>query len=257
MGKRWIVGLVLLGMGIMHSHFETASAQDMDSSVSDALPLDEPNAAPGPDTSDAESTAEPPAAAYTPPPADPGEFSPPLESAENAAPSPTTGTRSHGNDENIDYRRVLRKVDLHEQPKGYRHHALGPEGYRPNTIALGVGGRMPGVGLMFDYSWNRVGAGVSISHRPNVGFSELKNAIPSEGQTFGNIWLHYNLIPFNVSPYILAGLETAYNTKSSVNAIAGIGVEARFWTYVTLFVEYIRHETTEEGFPGLALGIAF
>ena len=258
MGKRWIVGLVLLGMGMMHNELAgTAFAQGSDSSVSDALPLDEPNAAPGPGTSDAANGAAPPAY-RPPPPAEPGEFSPPPESAANAAPEPATGQRVHPNDENIDYRRLLRKAELQELPKGYRHHALGAEGYRPNTIAVGTGGRIPGVGAIFDYSWNRVGAGFSVSYRPNASFSRLKNSADvAAGQTFGNAWVHYNWIPFNVSPYILAGVEFATNTKSSINAIAGIGVEARFWQAFTIFVEYIRHETTEEGFPGAAVGYAF
>jgi hypothetical protein len=217
-----------------------------------AAPLDEANSAPGPGTEDSLGTV------YTPTPSDPSEFSlPPSASAEEL--SPEKSKKQNPYDENIDYGKLIRNIELNEQPKGYRHHALGSEGYRPNTLAVGGGGRIPGVGAIFDYSWNRVGAGVSASYRPNSGFSTELNdpTVRGTGQTFANIWVHYNWIPFKVSPYFLVGLEYATNAPSSMNVMGGLGIEARFWTYVTLFVEYVRHETTKEGYPGGAIGIAF
>lgn len=279
MGKQWIVGLFLLGIGATHTFFlghASAFAQAEDSSVSDALPLDEANAAPGagapsddgvsvtpppppPALGEAQTTVseEPPAAPYEPPPTDAKEFAPPPSTAENVTPEPTV--KVHPNDENIEYNRVLRRLEMQELPKGYRHHALGTEGYRPNTIAIGTGGRIPGIGVLFDYSWNRVGVGVSFSYRPEHSFSRIKNDpdVAKYGQTFGNVWIHYNWIPFPVSPYVLVGVEVADKTQSRFNAIGGIGIEARFWRAATLFVEYVRHETAKEGFPGAALGWAF
>ena len=250
MGKEWILSLVVIGMILAHETFSGKNIAWAQDGVN-AAPLNEPNSAPGPGTED---TTAP---VYTPPPADPQEFSAPIDSAMDT--SPEKPQKPNPYDENIDYGKLIRNIELNEQPKGYRHHALGTEGYRPNTIALGAGGRIPGVGALFDYSWNRVGAGISASYRPNESFMVEKNnpELRGTGQTFANIWVHYNWIPFAVSPYFLVGLEYATNTISQLNVIGGIGVEARIWTYVTIFIEYVRHETTKEGFPGAAVGIAF
>lgn len=162
-------------------------------------------------------------------------------------------------DENIDYSKLLQKIELEELPKGYRHHYLGSEGYRPSTIALSVGGRTPGVGAMLDYSWNRLGFGLSASYRSVVGFRQEVNdsSVRGQGQQFYNTYLFYNIISYPVSPYAIVGLEYAIGTEQSFQVIAGLGVEARIYYGLTLFLEYVRHETDKNSFPGFALGWAF
>ncbi len=162
-------------------------------------------------------------------------------------------------DQNIDFDQLLRKVELEELPKGYRHHYLGSEGYRPNTFALSVGGRTPGVGVTFDYSFNRLGFGVSASYRPVVGFRrEFEDeATRGTGQQFFNGFVFYNLISYPVSPYVIVGLEYATRTQETIQVMAGLGVEARIYYGLTLFLEYVRHETDKNSFPGLGLGWAF
>lgn len=162
-------------------------------------------------------------------------------------------------DENIDYDTVLRSVPLEELPKGYRHHYLGAEGYRPNTLALSYGGRTPGIGVSFDYSFNRLGFGASASYRSVVGFRrELEDETTrGTGQQFFNTYLFYNLISYPVSPYVLVGVEYAIGTEEAFQVMAGIGVEARIYYGLTLFLEYVRHETDKNEFPGLAIGYAF
>ncbi len=163
-------------------------------------------------------------------------------------------------DENIDYDGLLQKVKLEELPRGYRHYYLGAEGYRPNTISLSVGGRTPGVGLSFDYSWNRVGIGASMSQRSVTRLQTESGGETTEGadsQQFYNAYVFYNLIPYPVSPYIIVGLEYAIQTKDVFQVMSGLGVEARIYYGLTLFVEYVRHETDKESFPGAALGWAF
>lgn len=162
-------------------------------------------------------------------------------------------------DENIEYDSLLRKVELEELPKGYRHHYLGAEGYRPSTVALSVGGRTPGIGVSFDYSWNRLGFGGSASYRSVVGFrTELEDETQrGTGQQFFNVYMFYNIISYPVSPYVIVGLEYATRTEEAFQVMAGLGVEARIYYGLTLFLEYVRHETDKSEFPGIALGWAF
>lgn len=194
-------------------------------------------------------------------PNDPDEFKP--KRTANA-PLPT-GVERNGHrrvvdsDRNIDYEPMLKRLEYQEKPKAYRQPYLGSEGWRPNTFSLSVGGRTPGYGGFFDYSFNRVGIGFSLAFRPVQRFyvSEEDAAVQGIGQYFGNVWVHYNLIPYHVSPYILVGVEYANGAESAIEAIAGAGIEARVWDGFTIFVEVIRHETVRKTFAGLAVGYAF
>lgn len=195
---------------------------------------------------------------------DPAEFSAPSSSPEEIKAEPATSSapkqKRHGHkDENIDYGKALRGIQMEERPKPYRHHYLGAEGWRPSTLSLSVGGRTPGYGGFFDYSWNRVGIGVSGSYRPVERFVVIRQGeeYTTNGQIFANAWIHYNLIPYPVSPYVLGGLEFADGAETTFAPIAGIGVEARLHYGITFFVEYVRHETVKKGFAGAALGVAF
>lgn len=207
-----------------------------------------------------EQSAETPPAAAPTDPQDPLEFVPDRNQSSPFPELPAQGKKKRAEvDQNIDFDPMLRRLEYQENPKGYRHPYLGAEGWRPNTIAFSYGGRTPGYGGFFDYSFNRIGVGISASYRPEPRFYvDPRVGDPlGYGQIFANVWAHYNLIPYHVSPYILVGVEYANGAERPVESMAGGGVEARFYYGLTLFVEVIRHETVRKTFAGAALGYAF
>jgi hypothetical protein len=156
---------------------------------------------------------------------------------------------STGLDENVDYSKNYEAIEVDTLPKEVQPLALGARGYRPNLVALSVYDRTPGYGLLIEYSWNRVGAGLGLSYRPREN--------PDPVQSFLNLYVLYRWLPFAVSPYFLAGYEAGQSSTSSSGGIVGAGIEAQIVSGWTLLSGYTYHGTMHKGYWGGAFGWAF
>lgn len=181
------------------------------------------------------------------------ELPPPSQSAEaRPAPPPRKPAPPFDADRNIDYTRLDDTVEPLEAGRGVLAPALGFRGYRPNMVAVGGGDRVPGFGGMVEYNWNRIGAGILGSYKSEKGQDATV-------QGFGIFGLYglYRWLPFDVSPYILLGLEAGDLTDESTGGMLGLGVEARIYSGWTVLVGWTYHSVMERGYFGGALGWSF
>ncbi len=155
-------------------------------------------------------------------------------------------------DENIDYTRLIDLVEAADAPRGVLPPALGFRGYRHNMVAFGGGDRVPGLGGMVEYSWNRIGLGVFASYRNTKGEDRAVAAYGIAG-----LYGLYRWLPFDVSPYFLLGLEVGSETDEPFGGLTGLGVEARIYSGWTVLVGWTHHSTVRRGFFGGALGWSF
>lgn len=155
-------------------------------------------------------------------------------------------------DENVDYNRVLGLVDTIEPPRGVLAPGLGFRGYRPSMVAAGGGDRVPGFGALMEFSWNRLGWGVFASYRNTKG-----EDLVSAAQGFAGTYALYRWLPWDISPYILAGIELGSETTEGFGGLTGAGVEARIYSGWTLLVGWTFHSVVRRGFMGGALGWSF
>jgi hypothetical protein len=155
-------------------------------------------------------------------------------------------------DRNIDYSEIMGIVDTADPGRGVLPPAQGFRGYRPNMVAVEAGDRTPGYGVLVEYSWNRLGIGGFYSFR-NLSDADLY----SEAQSFLGLYGIYRWLPWDFSPYILAGLEGAKATRESFGGLVGIGVEGRIYYGATLLLGYTYHSTAQKGFFGGGIGWSF
>lgn len=155
-------------------------------------------------------------------------------------------------DENIDYSKLLDLVETADAPRGVLPPAVGFRGYRPSMLAFGGGDRVPGLGGMMEYSWNRIGWGVFFSYRNTKG-EDRKTAAYGIGGTYGL----YRWLPFDVSPYFLMGVEMGSETDEPIGGLTGLGVEARIYSGWTVLIGWTHHSVVRRGFFGGALGWSF
>jgi hypothetical protein len=178
------------------------------------------------------------------------ELPPPVK---RALPEPPTAPRRPWDpDRNVDYSRLDDSVEALDASRGVLAPALGFRGYRPNMVALGGGDRVPGFGGMVEYSWNRIGAGILGSYHSEKGQDPNVKG-------FGIFGLYglYRWLPFDVSPYILIGLEAGGQTNETMGGMLGLGVEARIYSGWTVLVGWTYHSVMEQGYFGGALGWSF
>ena len=161
----------------------------------------------------------------------------------------------------LDYGHFIQEADITELPEAYRPPYKGIQTVRPHKIGIMGGGRTPGIGFLFDYSFDRLGIGVSSSYRSFYGLiKELENTdLLGTGQAFWNAYTFYHFIPFNFSPYAIFGLELGEKTRNAISILFGIGMEIRIFSYGgwTVLLEYVYHKTDERAYPGISLGFAF
>lgn len=155
-------------------------------------------------------------------------------------------------DQNVDYSEMLNRAEPQPHVRGVLPPALGFRGYRPNMIALGYMDRTPGYGVMLEYSWNRIAAGVYYSYR-KLPSTDLN----SYTQSFGGYYMLYRWLPFDFSPYFLLGLELASQAPEGFGGLAGVGMEAKVYRGITALFGYTYHSTVRRGFLGGALGWSF
>ncbi|MGZ3651807.1 MAG: hypothetical protein ACXVB9_15555 [Bdellovibrionota bacterium] len=155
-------------------------------------------------------------------------------------------------DGNVDYSRLDDTVEPLDAGRGVLAPALGFRGYRPSMIAIGGGDRVPGFGGMVEYSWNRIGAGLSASYRSTKG--EDPNVV---GYNIVGLYGLYRWLPFDMSPYFLLGLEAGRATAEPVGGMLGLGAEARIYSGYTVLLGWTYHSTVERGFFGGAFGWSF
>lgn len=157
-----------------------------------------------------------------------------------------------GPDDNLDFREILSNIQSEELPMGVRQLALGTRGYRPNLVAFGVGDRTPGIGLMAEYNWNRIGVGVAYSYRSLKGDDAYAHS-----QSFVNAYGYYHWLPFWITPYFLIGVEKALPSEQSIGGLAGVGVETQIYRGWTALLGYTYHSAVHRGFMGGSFGWAF
>lgn len=176
----------------------------------------------------------------------------PTAPAASTAPSRARKAQQWDPDRNVDYSRLLGSVPAVEAQRGVLPPAMGFRGYRSNMIAIGSGDRVPGYGVMVEYSWNRVGIGAYASYMP------LKFREPGgDANGFGGGYALYRWLPFDVSPYFLMGLEIGSETIEPLGGLAGAGVEARIYDGWTALVGWTFHSTMRRGYLGGAFGWSF
>lgn len=161
----------------------------------------------------------------------------------------------------LDHRNLIKEADITELPEAYRAPYKGVQTLRPSKFGIMGGGRTPGIGLLFDYSFDRLGIGASASYRSFYGLiKEVQNTdLLGSGQAFWNLYTFYHFVPFNFSPYAIFGVELGEKTKHAFNVIFGIGMEIRVFTYSgwTVLLEYVYHKTDERSYPGISLSYSF
>lgn len=191
-------------------------------------------------------------------------FDAPMDAAPNnpiAAPAPNRRRAPWMPDKNIDFSELYDTLELPSLGDGILPPALGFRGYRPNMVAVSYGDRTPGIGGMIEYSWNRIGAGITGSYRQQN--STVTNPVTSTAvtvgkqQSFVGVYGLYRWLPFAVSPYFLLGVEGAYNTFEPFGGMAGIGIEANVHLGWTILLGYTFHSTIRDGSMGGALGWSF
>jgi len=155
-------------------------------------------------------------------------------------------------DENLDYTELLHRVDVADPRHGVLPPALGFRGYRPNMVAVGIGDRTPGAGVMVEYSWNRIGAGVLFAYR-KAGREDRH----AKAEGLAGLYGLYRWLPFDFSPYFLIGLEGGSFTRDFLGGMLGGGLEARVYSGLTLLVGWTFHSTTNRGGMGGAMGWSF
>lgn len=182
------------------------------------------------------------------------EFTSPAETpAPRSTPQPKRVRAQWNPDKNLDYSEILGRVEPEALVRGVLPPAPGFRGYRPNMFAVGYGDRTPGVGLLMEYSWNRVAMGAFYSYR------DIDNDRPGQvkAQSFGGVYGLYRWLPFDVSPHFLLGLELGSQTRETFGGMAGIGVEAAIYQGWTALLGYTYHSTVGRGFLGGAFGWSF
>ncbi|NUM88680.1 MAG: hypothetical protein HUU37_05710, partial [Bdellovibrionales bacterium] len=120
----------------------------------------------------------PPAEEPPPPPAEPDDSpNPALEETKketetprpHVSPPPPAKKRppmgSTDPDENVNWQQTVGWVKRGGLPDIVAPPALGVRGYRSNLVAMGVGDRTPGYGVLAEYSWNRLGFGLAASYK--------------------------------------------------------------------------------------------
>ena len=183
------------------------------------------------------------------------ESSPEFKINSDVAPTPKVvkGKRRAKNlDSNLDYSEILGGIDAFSLGNGVMPPAQGFRGYRPCMIAISAGDRTPGFGGLIEFSWNRIGSGIYASARPILADDGSRTF-----QDFFGVYGLYRWLPFEVSPYILLGLEGAYNTPLSYGGTAGVGIEARIYYGWTILFGYTYHSAVSLGFLGGAVGWSF
>lgn len=155
-------------------------------------------------------------------------------------------------DANLDYSELLSFLQPTEISKAVLPPAQGTRGYRPNLVAASVGDRTPGYGAIIEYSFNRIGIGTYFSYR-NLKDSDLK----ALSQGFLGFYGTYRWLPFDFSPYILAGLEFGSETVEGFGGALGFGMEARIYSGWTILLGYTYHSTARKSFMGGAFGWSF
>ena len=161
----------------------------------------------------------------------------------------------------LDHRNFIEEADITELPEAYRAPYKGVQTVRPSKFGIMGGGRAPGIGFLFDYSFDRLGIGASASYRSFYGLiKEVENTdLLGSGQAFWNLYAFYHFVPFNFSPYAILGIELGEKTKHAFSVMFGIGMEIRVFTYSgwTVLLEYVYHKADEKAYPGIALGYSF
>jgi hypothetical protein len=207
--------------------------------------------------------APPPEAAPLPQEAEAPPFELPQEQeeipefSESVAPQPPRKKveavrRKKDRDLNIAYSELLNLVEPAEGLQGVLPPALGTRGYRPSLIALGVGDRTPGLGVMLEYSWNRIGMGAFYSYR-NLRDDDVRRY----SQSFGGLFATYRWLPWMIAPYFLLGLEVGSKTDETFGGMAGVGIETRIYYGWTILFGYTYHSVVQKGFLGGAIGWMF
>ena len=164
-------------------------------------------------------------------------------------------------DKNISYSELLGRINPAILSGGVVQEALGFRGYMSMMIAANFWHRAPGYGINFEYSWNRVAAGIYYSYRKmrsseiQAGQVTVQNLLMF--QSFFGGYVLYRWLPFDVSPHFLLGIEASSNTYEAVAPLAGIGVEARVYQGVTLLFGYSYHSAIHNGILGGGIGWSF
>lgn len=239
MGK-WI--LVLVWFAVWAAASARAGDEDVKQEAPQAVPQEESPFVPDdkPEVPDLALDEEPE-------PVSPEYVPPPVKQAK-----PTEARSKWNPDKNLDYSELLGFVDTLEAGAGVLPPALGVRGYRPNLIGVSYGDRTPGYGLLMEYSWNRLSAGVSFAYR------DLNDDDPeTKFQTLGGLYALYRWLPFSFSPYILLGLELGSKTPDAFGGMLGLGMEARVYSGWTLLLGYTHHSAMRKGFFGGGAGWSF
>jgi len=155
-------------------------------------------------------------------------------------------------DANLDYSELLSFVQPMEGGRGVLPPAQGTRGYRPNLVAASVGDRTPGYGAILEYSFNRLGIGSYFSYR-NLRDSDTS----ALSQGFLGLYGTYRWLPFDFSPYLLAGIEFGSETPEQFGGALGFGMEARIYSGWTILLGYTYHSTARKAFMGGAFGWSF
>lgn len=162
------------------------------------------------------------------------------------------GRRRKSPDENLDYSELMGMAEPLELKRGVLPPALGTRGYRPNLVAASYGDRTPGYGVLVEYSWNRLSAGLFYSYRNLKDYDRFNLS-----QSFVGLYGLYRWLPFQISPYLLMGLEIGDKTPVGFGGMAGLGIEARIYNGWTALLGYTYHSTARKGFFGGAFGWSF
>lgn len=182
------------------------------------------------------------------------EFSEPeLENDAPPVPARRRGSRAPFDpDKNLDYSELLSLAEPIASSRGVLPPALGTRGYRPNLVAVSAGDRTPGYGAFVEYSWNRLGIGAFFAYRPLKDVDRYNIY-----QTIGGAYGIYRWLPWDFSPYLLAGLELGSKTPDFFGGLVGIGMEGRIYSGWTALLGYSFHSTVRKGFWGGAIGWSF
>ncbi len=175
------------------------------------------------------------------------------ESAPAATPAPRKRqAKAKDLDENVDYSRLLNRVNPTDPSRGVLPPAQGFRGYRSNMVAVGAGDRTPGFGAIVEYNWNRIGLG---------GFASYLNTSGQDAKAaafgFAGAYGLYRWLPFDISPYFLMGVELGSQTDETLGGLTGGGVEARIYSGWTALLGWTFHSTAHRGFWGGAFGWSF
>lgn len=155
-------------------------------------------------------------------------------------------------DANLDYSELLSFVQPMEEGKGVLPPAQGTRGYRPNLVAASYGDRTPGYGAILEYSFNRLGIGTYFSYR---NLRDVDTSALSQG--FFGLYGTYRWLPFDFSPYLLAGIEFGSETPEGFGGALGFGMEARIYSGWTILLGYTYHSTARKAFFGGGFGWSF